>query len=345
MQRIIINGKFLSQRVTGVQRFAREILLELDKLVSPGEIEIALPPDAMDVPNYNNLHILRVGKMTGVFWEQVSFPLYVIKRHALSLNLCNVAPILSPGYVCICDVKIKSVPQFFSWSFLIWYRILFRNAIMRAKSILTISQFSKDEIIKYYHAMPHRINVIHCAWQHYQRIDYSEEALDKYKLEKGSYYFAVSSLEPNKNFKWIAETAKQNPNCIFAVAGSINAKLFSDGLGFERPDNMRLLGYVSDEEAKTLMRDCKAFLFPSFYEGFGIPPLEAISAGAPEAIVSDIPVMHEVFGDYVCYVDISEECHKISELSAGKLLSCNGLLKKYSWAESAKRLYEILARI
>lgn len=82
------------------------------------------------------------------------------------------------------------------------------------------------------------------AWQHYERIAYDENALNKYGLEEGNYYFSMCSLEPNKNFKWIAEEAKENSDAIFAVAGSINKKVFADGLGFDCPENMKLLGYV-----------------------------------------------------------------------------------------------------
>ena len=186
----------------------------------------------------------------------------------------------SPGIVCIHDVKIKATPQYFSKKFRLWYEILFGNATKRAKKIITVSEFSKSEIVKYFKVDPDNITVIPNAWQHYERIGYDESALSTYGLEKNNYYFSMCSLEPNKNFKWIAEEARKNADMTFAVAGSINRNVFSEGLGFELPPNMKLLGFVSDEEAKTLMRDCSAFLFPTFYEGFGIPPLEAISAGA-----------------------------------------------------------------
>ena len=65
------------------------------------------------------------------------------------------------------------------------------------------------------------------AWQHYERIGYDEDALSTYSLKKNNYYFSMCSLEPNKNFKWIAEEAKNNADMTFAVAGSINRKVFS----------------------------------------------------------------------------------------------------------------------
>lgn len=303
LMKIIINGRFLLHRVTGVERYARELCAELDKMIAPGELVMAVPPEVNDIPDYKNIKVVKVGRLYNRLWEHISFPMYVLKQKAISLNLCNVAPLPSPGMVAIHDVKIKATPQYFGKKFVAWYNLLFSNEAKRAKKIITVSEFSKREIIKYYNVEPDRIIVIPDAWQHYERIAYDDNALEKYGFTENSYYFSMCSLEPNKNFKWIAEVAKRNPNQNFAIAGSINETVFAEGLGFECPENMKLLGYVSDEEAKTLMRDCKAFLFPTFYEGFGIPPLEAISAGAKHVIVSDTEVMHEIFGGSVIYVN------------------------------------------
>lgn len=105
---------------------------------------------------------------------------------------------------------------------------------------------------------------------------------------------------------------------------------------------MKLLGFVSDEEAKTLMRDCSAFLFPTFYEGFGIPPLEAISAGAKQVVVSDTDVMHEIFGDGVVYVDPNDCNIALSDFPEISETQVYGLLAKYSWKKSAETLLELL---
>lgn len=339
MKNVIVNGRFLLHRTTGVERYAREILQELDKIVAKGEIKLAVPPEVKEISDYKNIKVIKIGMLHNILWEHISFPLYVAKNKGISLNLCNVSPLISPGIVCIHDVKIKAKPEYFSKKFLLWYNLLFWNASKRAKKIITVSKFSKNEIMKYYHVPNDRITVIPNAWQHYQRIRYDENALIKYDLNKNDYYFSMCSLEPNKNFKWIAEVAKRNPEQVFAVAGSINEQVFAEGLGFECPNNMKLLGYVSDEEAKTMMRDCKAFLFPTFYEGFGIPPLEAISAGAKCVVVSNTEVMHEVVGDSVVYIEPNE--YKLPEL----LGDCNKsieILEKYSWSNSSELLKHLL---
>lgn len=332
--RIIINGRFLLHRVTGVERYAREIIAELDKIIEPGSVTMAVPPEIEDIPSYQNIEVIRTGKLHNRLWEHISFPWYVHKMRAISLNLCNVAPLPSPGIVCIHDVKVKATPQYFSKRFRLWYNILLMNATKRAKTIITVSEFSKREICKYFNVNAKKIHVIPNAWQHYERISYDEDTLEKYGLEKEQYFFSMCSLEPNKNFKWIAEAAKQNPDMTFAVAGSINEKVFADGMGFVCPRNMKLLGYVSDEEAKTLMRDCRAFLFPTFYEGFGIPPLEAISAGAKQVVISDTEAMHEIFEDSVVYIDPDEYGLDISTIKMQRMK--RDVLKKYSWKKSAE---------
>lgn len=343
MTKIIINGRFLVHRITGVERYAREIINELDKIVEPDQLELAVPPEVEEIPKYYNIGVKKVGRLNNRLWEHISFPCYVRKQKGVSVNLCNVAPLSSPGIVCIHDVKIKAYPHFFSKKFITWYRLLFFNETKRANRIITVSDFSKKELCKFYNVKEDRITVISDAWQHFERIGFDEDTLNKYNLQKKRYFFSMCSLEPNKNFKWIAEVAKKNEDYIFAVAGSINKAVFSEGLGFDCPDNMRLLGYVSDEEAKTLMRDCKAFIFPSIYEGFGIPPLEALSAGTDCLVVSNTEVMHELFEDSVNYIDTNNYDYSLKNIITISDKDRINILSKYSWRKSAIKLKALLS--
>jgi glycosyltransferase involved in cell wall biosynthesis len=342
-ERIAINGRFLTRRITGVERYGIEILKELDQIIEPEKMVILVPSEAKQMPEFKNIKVKSLGILQNRLWEHITFALYAVRNKMVTLNFCNVAPLLSPGIVCIHDVKFKAKPEFFSKKFIAWYNILFNNATKRSKEIITVSNFSKKEIMKYYNVPVEKVSVIPSSWTHFSNTGYDDDALVKYGVKNKNYYFSMSSLEPNKNFKWIAEVAKRNPNEIFAVAGSINNTVFANGLGFVCPENMKLLGYVSDKEAKSLMRYCKAFLFPTFYEGFGLPPLEALSAGAKAIIISDTEVMHEIYGNNAVYIN-PNDYDIILEEHLSEYGSMDSILKKYTWKSSAIELNLLLKK-
>lgn len=339
---IVINGKFMSQRLTGVQRYAREILLELDKLAdSSVDIVLLTDKNAVDIPDYKNIRVVSAGKLAGNIWEQITLPAYAIRHKALCVSLCNMAPILKPDVVTVHDINFKVNKNFFSKKFVQWYNFVFFIIMKRIKTIFTVSEFSKSEIECNYGISPEKIIVTYNGWQHYERISADTQALAKFGLISGDYYFSMSSMSPNKNFKWVAQAAKDNPDVLFAVSGAVNSKVFADTADLEAPENLKFLGYISDEEAKALISHCRAFLFPSFYEGFGIPPLEALSTGA-KAVVSDSSCMKEIFGDSVYYISPYYPHINLNAIVSEKCGLPDAILEKYSWAKSAAILYKNL---
>ena len=117
----------------------------------------------------------------------------------------------------------------------------------------------------------------------------------------------------------------------------------AERLGLADLPNVLYLGYVSDGAAKALMAHCKAFLFPTLYEGFGIPPLEAAACGAPQIIVSDTPCMREVYGPCAAYIDLTANPGDVDDVTPATAPTA-ALLEKYSWDKSAERLLQILEK-
>lgn len=342
--RYCINGRFLTRQITGVDRYAREIVRELDALVGKGEAVLLLPEgcEPIDWEPCKNIEVRHCGKHGGHAWEQLDLSRYARKNGLLAVNLCNTAPVINPGVVCIHDMAVMANSANYSRKFVVWYRFLFSRITRRAVAILTDSEFSKSEIERYYPRAIGKVSVIPCAWQHMDEVAADPEALKKYGLIRRGYWFAMSSLAPNKNLRWLVETALLNPDETIAIAGGINAKIFGE---HDNPQahNVRYLGYVSDEEAKALMGACKGFLFPTFYEGFGIPPMEAMAAGAPVVAVSDTEVMHEVYGDEVTYVDPAEPLRDLCKIAGA--VPEGDVLMRYSWRSSAEQVLERLRRI
>ena len=343
MKKIIINGKFYAQKITGVQRFARELILELDNIVSNQDIKILVPKDAVDLPVLKNIQIKKSPFKKSIFWEQLWLPLYIAKQKAIGVHLCHVAPLLKPDIVCIHDANVISNPQWFTKKIYLWYRLIESICAKKAKKILTVSEFSKNELKKHLGIIESNIFTLCEGWQHFNRIHSNTETLSRYKLNKKNFYFSLGTKAQYKNMKWVYDYARKNPNEIFAISGSSYGKIFGEDTSII-PNNVHFLGYLSDEEIKTMMQNCKAFLFPSLYEGFGIPPLEALSTGSP-VIVSDIPVMHEIFGDTVHYINPNNTDVDLNLLAEKSVAPAATALDKYSWQKGALLLQDIIKEL
>lgn len=153
----------------------------------------------------------------------------------------------------------------------------------------------------------------------------------------------MANLLKNKNFPWVLRAAGVKPDAVFAIAGGGSLAAEAERLGLADLPNVLYLGYVSDGAAKALMAHCKAFLFPTLYEGFGIPPLEAAACGAPQIIVSDTPCMREVYGPCAAYIDLTANPGDVDDVTPATAPTA-ALLEKYSWDKSAERLLQILEK-
>jgi glycosyltransferase involved in cell wall biosynthesis len=184
------------------------------------------------------------------------------------------------------------------------------------------------------------------GWQHIRRVAADESVLARHGLRPGRYVLAVSSLTPNKNFKLIAEAVRSLGEVDFdvAIAGSVDHKIFGAG-GAPAAPFVKYLGYVSDAELRALYENAGVFVYPSLYEGFGIPAIEAMASGCP-VIASNSASLPEVCGDAARYVsprDAAGLARAIDELMHDEVerrrLAERGqeVARRYSW-EAAARL-------
>lgn len=343
-----IDGLFLTQRVSGIQRYSIELLAALDPLLQPGEVELVVPCGTA-APPYRNIRVVPFGKRRGFAWEQLDYPRYLRKHRRQGLCTCNVIPVLGfSGIAVVHDVCYKARPDFYTTLrdrlSAAWHCLQYRLIAGHVQDIVTVSAFSAAELGKYYRVPAGRLTVIHNAWQHMQRTAPDEGIFAKWpQLRRGEYYFSMSNLAKNKNFPWVLRAARAKPQAVFAIAGSGSLEKAAGDLGLAGLPNVVYLGYVSDGEAKALMAGCRAFLFPTLYEGFGIPPLEAIACGAPRVLVSDTPCMREVYGPYAGYIDLAANPGDVDAATAPEQPAA-GVLGRYSWAAGAQTLAALLRR-
>ena len=334
--KIIINGKaFVKRYKTGVERFCVEILKELDNIIKDEQIELAVPKYCNNI-ELKNIKVVKFGNIrNNNLWEQIELPIYSFINKGILINLCNTSPIINPGIVCVHDLNFIKNSQYYPKTFSTWYKIMIGNSIKKAKKILTVSNFSKKEIENYYNI--NNVKIISNSYEHINKIKSDNTIFNKIKeVRKEQYFFTLGTVQKSKNIDWILNIAKKYPNEKFVITGYKNQKIKFN------LDNVIYTGYLSDEEIKALMENCKAYIIPSFYEGFGIPPLEAFALGK-NVIASDIPVMHEIFENEVTYINPKK--YEVDLNNLVKVENREKILNKYSWRKSAKDLIEIIKNI
>ncbi len=331
---IYINGRFLTQKITGVQRYATEVTKQLDNITLDKECIILAPENGI-IQNIElkNIEIKKIGCFKGYLWEQISLPLYIFfhNRKAKLINMCNLAPILYPGYTVIHDIAFKTHSEHLDWKFVLAYKIITRLNIKRYKHIFTVSEFSKKEIIDNYKIKEDKITVTYSSAEHIRNIKPDDNIIDKLKLRNKEFCFSLGSKSLHKNHKYILECAKQNPDMIFVISGNNHEKVFKGQDADNNIDNLIFTGYVTDEELVSLYKECKMFIFPSLYEGFGVPPLEAIEMGCKNIILSDIEVLREIYGNVATYVDTTSnyKLKQNNKICSDKEFEV--IKNKYSW--------------
>ena len=339
-----INGKFLVRSMNGQIRVAVETIKELDKLVPDGFCEIVAPESDKSLDDLNHIPIKRIGKGNPYLWEQLTYCLYLKKNGFIGVNILNSHPILKPDIAYIHDTFFSAFPSVYTSRYGRLQKkfslLMEKTAAKKAKKIITVSNFSKSEIMKFHNVSCNKIEVIYNGWQHMTRIIEDEEVFTKHPIiKKNKYIMAASGITPQKNFNWIIENAKYNKEYMYVIVGPREKSTQDDTNSY---GNIYYTGRVSDGELKALMHYCLAFIHPAIYEGFGMTPLEAAGCGCKNLIVSNAACLPEIYGEHARYINPNEAEIEIDSILQTEDSAIAELLDKYSWKKSAELLYEVL---
>jgi glycosyltransferase involved in cell wall biosynthesis len=276
---ICLNGRFLQQELTGVQRYAHELLARF----AP-ELHVVQPPE-------------KLSAVRGHLWEQVTLPR--LCRGSLLWSPGNTGPLAQTNQVVtIHDASTLDHPEWFSGKFAKWYRFLLPRLARRVRKVLTVSEFSRCELVRLCGIPEDKVVAIHNGISaRFAPAPQDEQmALRKRHALERPFVLYLGSLEPRKNVAaLLAAWKKIAPGEFELVLAGATGAVFRERGFAELPPGVRLLGRVDDAELPALLSSADWFAFPALYEGFGFPPLEAMACGTP-VLCSNATSLPEVCG-------------------------------------------------
>ena len=341
---IYVNTRVLQSPLTGVQRYASELVARFGTsaaLVSPRRT---------------------LQGVNGHVWEQFILPLKVCRNTLFSPSITGPLAV-KRQVVAMHDVAPLDHPEWLNPKFAAWYGFLVPKLARRVAHVVTISEFSKFRILAHTLMDEGQITVTPLAADTKFRPlsqDVIEVSLGSLNLPTRHYVLCVGSLEPRKNLARLLQAWRQIenqiPNDVWLVLTGKqgNARVFAHEAGLnELPQRVYLTGHVNDEQLPSLYAGALVFAYPSVYEGFGLPPLEAMACGVP-VLTGNQTSLPEVVGDAGVMVDpydvdaLANGLQRLVEDSAMRdQLRSKGLIraKQFSWDETARRTWEILERV
>ena len=359
MRTLFINGKFAAQRITGVQRLAASLVEALDHLLEeidhPDRWVILCPPGA-PTPKFRRIEVRHVGPRRGGLhlWEQGVLPLYSAGRTLL--NLAGPAPLLKRQQVCmIPDAAVFDRPEAYTLAFGRWYRLLFGSVAKSARLLLTISEFSRRRLSHVLKRPATQMQIVSCAATHMASVEPDRSVIQRLELAQTRYLLAVGSLNPTKNLPALIDAFQALPHSDLklVLVGAGNTGVFSGPSSHAIPDTRIITtGAIDDAQLSALYADALAFVFPSLYEGFGLPPLEAMSLGCP-VVSSSAASMPEVCGDAALYFDplsVPDMTAALARIVDDEILRQDlkqrGAVQAhhFTWGKAARQLFSHLSR-
>lgn len=337
-----VNGKWLGQRVTGTQRYATEVTRAI---IAIGEVDLVLhvPADAV-VPDWlqeSERVVVRRSRLRGVLFEQVYLP--VVTAGRTLLNFAGPAPLMKRRQVVTMhDATPFRYPDTFTRAFVAFYRLMYTLLGRTAQRLVTVSHFSASELNDVLGIPLDRFVVAGCSADALTTVTPVRPDLDITR----PYYLMVGTLAANKNLVAPIEAMVASGRTVVIVGASGNRQAFSEALTM--PEGAVIAGHVDDSELSWLYRNATALVFPSKYEGFGLPPLEAQKLGCP-VVTSFAAALPEVVGDAGLYFDPDDASTLIAELhrlevseSLAQDLRNRGLANadRYSWHKTATAILE-----
>ena len=342
---IRVNTRILQAPLTGVQRYLNEVL---SAWPGPPPVFVSPPDFAARGPQAH-------------LWEQTVLPLRV--RGQLLWSPVHSGPVAYRNQVVtVHDVVPLDHPEWLNRNFARWYRWMLPRLVNNARHVIAISEFTRQRIMATTGISEKKISVVaNGVGQAFRPASEQQikDMRDHLGLPEAPYLLSVGSLEPRKNLSRLLQAWQQALPQVpsdwqLVVAGAAgNQRVFADAGLRDWPERVQVLGRVDDQWMPALYSAAECFVYLSLYEGFGLPPLEAMACGTP-VLVSDIQVMSEVLGEHAIRVlpqdvdaiasalqQVTQDADLRQHLAQGATVHAEA----FSWQKTAEQTCAILRRL
>lgn len=357
----------------GSEVYIRSIIKELSRLDIANHYILFISGDSIGeyLPKNNvkfqEVIVLTKGasRIKRIMYEQFVLPYYCFK-YKVDLTISNyVVPILSPSktIAIIHDMQYKRMPDLFEKSKLYYWNLFIPLTIWKSELVGTVSHFSLSEIAHFYPKSKDKLFVTAEGVKQDICDEYDKHIKDN--TDKNDFILSVATFGEHKNLKRLIEAmpniVQEHPSIMLKLVGEARTPdaivVKNDLLNILKEnnisDNVVFLGFVSDQELASLYSNCKLYIFPSLYEGFGLPLIEAQYCGAP-VLCAKAGSLPEIGGDSVILFDpysindIAQKVnHMLNDKKLCKTLSINGYknIKKYTWTQAAEDLLKNIYKL
>lgn len=376
---IAIDIRNIGRGRTGSEVVVRELVRELLRIDRDNKYFLITDTDNEDVIKYINIvlelnfsdnatlySIPAYGRAGWILWSCPRF----IKRHDIDVfHTEYIVPFFIPKKTFVLthihDVSFKALREKIGKKDLFFLDILIPRSLKRANKIIAVSNFTKNEIIKYYPFTKGKVSMIYNACSSFFEKQVNEEDRERVKKKHNlpeEFILSIGTMQPRKNIPFLiksfAQVSDRLPNTYLLLTGKKNEKF--DNIISETLDNTSKIkervifsGFVDDEDLPALYSLAKLFVYPSLYEGFGLPILEALKQNTP-TVVSDIAVHHEIADNSVIYFDPADidQCSEMmyhaytcNQTRIDLITRANVQSKIYSWNKTAVQFLDIVGSL
>lgn len=338
-----VNTRFLTHELTGVQRYTTEVLQRLNTPVD------CFLPDRWPSEG-----------IPGHIWEQTFLP-FLLDDGLFWNPTCPGPVAVTNQVITVHDLTAVEHPEWFDWKYTSWHRALTPFVLRRCRHIISVSHYTKQRIQKRYGIPGEKISVIHNGVdERFAPAD--DEAVNEVRQEldisTGPYILSLSAIQPRKNIQRLlrvwgqAQKAVEGSATLVLAGGKGRSAVFRNFSLDRPPANVHFTGYVDDDLLPALYTGAKAFVYPSLYEGFGFPVLEAMACGTA-VLTSDVTSLPEVAGEAAILVDPrSEEDIRDGLVKLLRDESLRSRLQKrgkerassFSWEKSVRKTEDLFRR-